>query len=108
MSRVTNDTEAIKDLFIAVLSNFSTGIINITGVYIALFLLDVRLGLISLFIVPILVLWIVLYRKIATKYNTIIRSRLSEINAIINESIQGCQSSGYSAVRSSLVQNLRT
>ncbi|KTD86417.1 ABC transporter ATP-binding protein [Paenibacillus etheri] len=89
VSRVTNDTEAIKDLFIAVLSNFSTGIINITGVYIALFLLDVRLGLISLFIIPILILWIVLYRKIATKYNTIIRSRLSEINAIINESIQG-------------------
>ncbi|MNB93949.1 putative multidrug resistance ABC transporter ATP-binding/permease protein YheH [compost metagenome] len=71
------------------LSNFFTGIINITGVYIALFLLDVKLGLISLFIVPIIVLWIVLYRKVATKYNTIIRSRLSEINAIINESIQG-------------------
>src|SRR5690606_23862544 len=34
-------------------------------------------------------LWIVFYRKFATKYNTIIRSRLSEINAIINESIQG-------------------
>ncbi|GGF64311.1 multidrug ABC transporter permease [Paenibacillus albidus] len=89
VSRVTNDTEAIKDLFIAVLSNFSTGIINIIGVYVALFLLDVRLGLISLFLIPILVLWIVLYRKVATKYNTIIRSRLSEINAIINESIQG-------------------
>lgn len=89
VSRVTNDTEAVKDLFIAVLSNFFTGIINITGVYIALFLLDVKLGLISLFIVPVIVLWIVLYRKVATKYNTIIRSRLSEINAIINESIQG-------------------
>lgn len=89
VSRVTNDTEAVKDLFIAVLSNFFTGIINITGVYIALFLLDVKLGLISLFIVPIIILWIVLYRKVATKYNTIIRSRLSEINAIINESIQG-------------------
>ncbi|WP_379151704.1 ABC transporter ATP-binding protein [Paenibacillus sp. sgz5001063] len=89
VSRVTNDTEAVKDLFIAVLSNFSTGIINILGVYVALFLLDIRLGLVSLFIVPIVVLWIILYRKVATKYNTIIRSRLSEINAIINESIQG-------------------
>ncbi|KAI7250651.1 hypothetical protein KC345_g11640, partial [Hortaea werneckii] len=89
VSRVTNDTEAVKDLFIAVLSNFSTGIINIIGVYVALFLLDVKLGLVSLFIVPIVILWIVLYRKVATKYNTIIRSRLSEINAIINESIQG-------------------
>lgn len=89
VSRVTNDTEAVKDLFIAVLSNFSTGIINIIGVYVALFLLDIHLGLVSLFIVPIVILWIVLYRKVATKYNTIIRSRLSEINAIINESIQG-------------------
>ncbi|WP_025692026.1 ABC transporter ATP-binding protein [Paenibacillus zanthoxyli] len=89
VSRVTNDTEAIKELFIAVLSNFATGIINIIGVYTALFLLDVRLGLASLFIVPVIVIWVILYRKIATKYNTIIRSRLSEINAIINESIQG-------------------
>lgn len=89
VSRVTNDTEAIKELFIAVLANFFSGIINMLGVYVALFLLDVRLGLICLFVVPIIWAWVVLYRKLATKYNTIIRSRLSEINAIINESIQG-------------------
>lgn len=89
VSRVTNDTEAVKDLFIAVLANFFSGIINMIGVYIALFILDIRLGLVCLFVVPLLYAWIVLYRKFATKYNTIIRSRLSEINAIINESIQG-------------------
>ncbi|WMT39091.1 ABC transporter ATP-binding protein [Paenibacillus sp. D2_2] len=89
VSRVTNDTEAVKDLFIAVLSNFFSGVINMIGVYIALFLLDFRLGLICLFVVPVIWAWVVLYRKFATKYNTIIRSRLSEINAIINESIQG-------------------
>lgn len=89
VSRVTNDTEAIKDLFVAVLANFSSGIVTIAGIYVALFILDLRLGLICLFLVPILVLWVVLYRKVATRYNTIIRSRLSEINAIINESIQG-------------------
>ncbi|GAA0134249.1 ABC transporter ATP-binding protein [Paenibacillus sp. YSY-4.3] len=89
VSRVTNDTEAVKDLFIAVLSNFFSGVINMLGVYVALFLLDVRLGLICLFVVPVIWIWVVLYRKFATKYNTIIRSRLSEINAMINESIQG-------------------
>ncbi|MEC0240422.1 ABC transporter ATP-binding protein [Paenibacillus dokdonensis] len=89
VSRITNDTEAVKDLFVAVLANFSSGVIYITGVYIALFLLDLRLGLVCLFIVPLLIAWIIFYRKFATKYNTIIRSRLSEINAIINESIQG-------------------
>jgi len=89
VSRVTNDTEAVKDLFVAVLSNFSSGAVYITGVYVALFLLDVKLGLISLFVIPMLIVWTILYRKFATKYNTDIRSRLSEINAIINESIQG-------------------
>lgn len=89
VSRITNDTEAVKDLFVAVLSNFFSGIITMIGVYVALFILDVKLGLISLFVVPLLVIWMILYRKIATKYNTIIRSRLSEINAMINESIQG-------------------
>lgn len=89
VSRVTNDTEAVKDLFIAVLANFFSGIINMLGVFVALFILDYRLGLICLFVVPIIWLWVVLYRKFATKYNTIIRSRLSEINAMINESIQG-------------------
>jgi ATP-binding cassette subfamily B protein len=89
VSRITNDTEAVKDLFVAVLANFSSGIIYIAGVYVALFMLDVRLGLVCLFIIPILFVWIYLYRKFATKFNTIIRSRLSEINAIINESIQG-------------------
>lgn len=89
VSRVTNDTEAVKDLFIAVLSNFFSGIINMLGVFVALFILDYRLGLICLFVVPIIWFWVVLYRKYATKYNTVIRSRLSEINAMINESIQG-------------------
>ncbi|AOZ94312.1 ABC transporter ATP-binding protein [Paenibacillus crassostreae] len=89
VSRITNDTEAVKDLFVAVLSNFSSGVVYIAGVYVALFILDVRLGLVCLFVIPILIVWIILYRKFATKYNTIIRSRLSEINAIINESIQG-------------------
>jgi len=89
VSRVTNDTEAVKDLFIAVLSNFFSGVINMIGVYVALFILDFRLGLVCLFVVPVIWTWVVLYRKFATKYNTIIRSRLSEINAIINESIQG-------------------
>ncbi|WP_028596006.1 ABC transporter ATP-binding protein [Paenibacillus assamensis] len=89
VSRITNDTEAVKDLFVAVLSNFTSGIIMITGIYVALFILDAKLALISLLLVPMIILWIVLYRKFATGYNTIIRSRLSEINAIINESIQG-------------------
>ncbi|MEC0246064.1 ABC transporter ATP-binding protein [Paenibacillus chitinolyticus] len=89
VSRVTNDTEAVRDLFVTVLANFFTGFVYITGIFIALFLLDVKLGAICLLIVPLLVVWVIVYRKYASRYNKIIRSRLSDINGMINEAIQG-------------------
>ncbi|MHA7967057.1 ABC transporter ATP-binding protein [Paenibacillus sp. CAU 1782] len=89
VSRITNDTEAIRELYVGVLANFFTGTIYMAGIFGALFLLDYRLALISLPLVPILIVWIKIYRKFAAKYNRIIRAKLSEINAMINESIQG-------------------
>ncbi|WP_276356484.1 ABC transporter ATP-binding protein [Cohnella caldifontis] len=89
VSRVTNDTEAIRELYVNVLANFFSGVIFIAAILGALFVLDWRLALISMPVVPLLYYWIVIYRKFAAKYNHVIRSRLSDINAIINESIQG-------------------
>ena len=89
VARVTNDTEAIRELYVAVLANFFSGIIYIVAIMGALFMLDASLALIALPIVPILYVWIVIYRKFAAKYNHVIRTRLSDINGMINESIQG-------------------
>lgn len=60
-----------------------------TGILIALFFLDVKLALITLLVVPILFIWTVLYRKVASNYNHLIRTRVSDINGVVNESIQG-------------------
>lgn len=89
VSRITNDTEAIRDLYVTVLATFFTSTIYITGIYIALFILNAKLAAICLLLLPLLYLWIIIYRKYASKYNHIIRSKVSEINATINESIQG-------------------
>ncbi len=89
VSRITNDTEAIRELYVTVVSTFFTSIIYITGIFIALFLLNVKMASICLILLPILVIWIIFYRKYAAHYNHMIRSRLSDINGMINESIQG-------------------
>ncbi|MBD2868252.1 ABC transporter ATP-binding protein [Paenibacillus arenilitoris] len=89
VSRITNDTEAIRELFVGVLANFFTGIIYMAAIFGALFLLDSRLALIALPLVPILIVWIIVYRRFAARYNRIIRAKLSEINGMLNESIQG-------------------
>ncbi|WP_165997340.1 ABC transporter ATP-binding protein [Bacillus sp. Cs-700] len=89
VARITNDTEAIRELYVTVLATFFTSIFYMTGIFIALFLLDVKLAFITLTIVPLLVVWIIVYRKYASKFNKVIRARVSDINAMINESIQG-------------------
>jgi ATP-binding cassette subfamily B multidrug efflux pump len=89
VARVTNDTEAIRELFANVLSSFFTSGIYLAGIFVALFLLDVRLALVCLTILPIMAVWIYLYRKYASAFNHVIRSRISDINGMINESIQG-------------------
>ncbi|MEH7455992.1 multidrug ABC transporter permease [Bacillus pseudomycoides] len=89
VSRVTNDTEAIRDLYVTVLATFASSFIYIIGIFVALFLLDVKLALFCLLIIPILIVWAILYRKYASGYNHKMRSRLSDINGTVNESIQG-------------------
>ena len=89
VARITNDTEAIRELYVTVLATFFTSIFYMTGIFVALFLLDTKLAFITLTIVPLLFVWIFVYRKYASKFNKVIRTRVSDINAMINESIQG-------------------
>jgi len=89
VSRITNDTEAVRELFVNVLANFFSGILTIAAVLVALFLLDVRLALFALPMIPILAAWILLYRRVAGRINRFLRARLGDINAMINETIQG-------------------
>ena len=89
VSRITNDTEAIKDLYVSVLANFFSGTLYIFAILVAMFLLDAKLALICALVVPLLGVWIVIYRKYAAHYNRVIRSTLSEMNGMLNEAIQG-------------------
>ncbi|WP_342532562.1 ABC transporter ATP-binding protein [Lysinibacillus sp. FSL K6-0057] len=89
VARVTNDTEAVRNLYVQVLSNFVTSFISIFGVYIALFILNWKMAMLALIMIPIVYVWMILYRKIASKYNDVIRTKIADINAMINESIQG-------------------
>jgi ATP-binding cassette subfamily B protein len=89
VSRVTNDTETIRELYVTVLANFFTGALYMAGIFVALFILDVKLAAICLFILPVLAVWIYVYGRKAKRYNRTIRSAVGEINGVINESIQG-------------------
>ncbi|MCJ1908876.1 ABC transporter ATP-binding protein [Planococcus ruber] len=89
VSRVTNDTEAIKEMFVSVLIGFLQSAFLIIGVYIAMFFLNVKLAAISLVLLPILFWIMYLYRKYSSVFYQDLRERLGQLNAKISESVQG-------------------
>ncbi|MBE4908628.1 ATP-binding cassette domain-containing protein [Bacillus luteolus] len=89
VSRVTNDTEAIKDMFISVIATFVQNAVLLIGVFIAMFILNVKLAFFCLFLIPVIFLIMKTYRHFSSKFYQDMRERLSQLNAKINESLQG-------------------
>lgn len=89
VSRVTNDTESIKEMFVSVVVTFLQAFFVIIGVYIALFSLNVKLTFVSMLLLPLFLAIIVVYRRYSADFYQDIRERLSQLNAKIAESLSG-------------------
>ncbi|MDI3323162.1 ABC transporter transmembrane domain-containing protein [Pontibacterium granulatum] len=89
VSRITNDTEAIKDLYVQFLSVVMSNLILLVGILIAMALLDLQLMLASALLIPTVVGVIFLYEKFSGPAVQHSRHLRSEINANVSESIAG-------------------
>ncbi len=89
VSRATNDTEAIKDMFVSVLISFIQAAFLIIGVYVAMFLLNPMLAGYALLLLPCIILVIGAYRKYSSVVYMEMRERLGELNAKLSESLSG-------------------
>nr|WP_155271044.1 SmdB family multidrug efflux ABC transporter permease/ATP-binding protein [Xenorhabdus bovienii] len=89
ISRVTNDTEAIKDLFVNVIPTVFRCISLIGAMLIAMFILDWRMACVALTIFPAVLLVMVIYQHFSTPIIRRVRSYLADINDGFNETING-------------------
>ena len=89
VSRVTNDTEAVKTLYIQVLFVILDSTIVLVGTMAAMAFLDWRLMLIVLALVPAVVLIIWLYQRTSAPAVHTARTLRSDINGQMAESIGG-------------------
>jgi len=87
VTRITNDTEAIKELFMSFMATFVVSGAHLTGIYVFLFILDVKLALICLLILPLFYIIMKLHLKFSKGYIQKMRARLSDMNAMLNETI---------------------
>src|SRR5690625_2531902 len=89
VSSITNDTEQLRIFYVVAFGQVLTNISYLIGIYIALIRLNVSYGLATLVLIPIFAVWVKVYQKYASVYTSKIRELVSDINAKLNESIQG-------------------
>jgi len=89
VSRVTNDTEAVKSLYVQVLFVILDSSIVLIGTMAAMAFLDWRLMLIVLALLPAVLVIVFLYQRWSAPAVTHARALRSEINGQVAESIGG-------------------
>ncbi|MBN2587136.1 MAG: ABC transporter ATP-binding protein [Candidatus Fermentibacteraceae bacterium] len=89
VTRVTNDIEALNEMFTAVLVDLIKDVLLIIGTAIILFILNVKLALISLAVTPIFILVTVIFRVKARGAYREVRKFLAKLNSRLSEDLSG-------------------
>ncbi|MGG4608145.1 SmdB family multidrug efflux ABC transporter permease/ATP-binding protein [Providencia sp. Me31A] len=89
ISRVTNDTEVIKDLFVMVVPTVFRSLALICAMLVAMFSLEWRMASVAVMIFPLVFVVMIVYQRLSTPIVRRVRSYLADINNGFNEVING-------------------
>lgn len=89
VTRVTNDVEALNEMYSGVLVQLFRNIVKIVGLAGVMLVLDVRLAAISFVLMPLVIGLTVLCQKIARNIYRLYRTRLTDINTFLSEHLSG-------------------
>lgn len=89
VTRVTNDVEALDEMYSGILVRLFRNIVKIIGLAVVMLVLDRRLALFSFLLLPPVAALTVLFRWIARKTFRITRTRLTDVNTFLSENISG-------------------
>lgn len=89
VTRVTNDVEALNEMYSGILVQLFRNIVKIVGLAGVMLVLDVGLAAISFVLMPLVIGLTVLCQKIARNIYRLYRTRLTDINTFLSEHLSG-------------------
>ena len=89
VTRVTNDVEALNEMYSDILVKLFRNIIKIIGLAAVMLIYDYKLALFSFILLPIVILLTVFFRRMARKIYRIYRTRLTDLNTFLSEHLSG-------------------
>jgi len=89
VTRLTNDVDALRELFTDVFVYSVKDIIMVVGILIIIFTLSTHLSLIILILVPVIIIMLYLFQRYAREAYGKVRIALAKVNSFLSESISG-------------------
>ena len=89
VSRLTNDTQAVADMFGTIFSSFLNTILMFVVTLSAMIALSCQLTIYMILFIPVMVGSVYLYQKLSSRLVEISRAKISEMNTKLSESIEG-------------------
>ena len=89
VSRLTNDTQSVADMFSSIFSNFLSSMLILVVTIVTMLALNWRLTLLIILFLPIMLGSIILYQRLSNRLLKQVRARLSDLNVKLSESIEG-------------------
>ena len=89
VTRITNDTEAINDLYSNIIVRLFRNVIKVIGLMIVMFMLDAKMALLSLVMVPVVAGLTFIFRRLSRKCYQVVKSRITAINTFLSEHLSG-------------------
>lgn len=89
VTRITNDVETLNEMYTGVLLNLIKDAFLIIFILVAMFLLNVKLALITLLVIPVIIAAIIIFKRYDREAYRDVRVKLARINAFLSENISG-------------------
>lgn len=89
VTRVSNDTEAINELFTTILVKLFKNIVKIIGYAVVMISIDARMAGVSFLLLPLVAALTFLFRLLSRRAYQVTRTRITELNTFLSEHISG-------------------
>lgn len=89
VTRVMNDPDAISQMFTSILINLIKSFLMMIVILILLFVINVKLALLTIAIVPLVAITSFIFRKVSRKTYQKVRDEISSLNAFLSENLSG-------------------
>jgi ABC-type multidrug transport system fused ATPase/permease subunit len=108
VTRVTNDTEALNEMYTSVIVNILKSLFVLIGVVITMFNYNAKLSLLTFTVIPFIAVFTFVFESTSKKIYREIRSKISALNSFISEHVSGMKIVQIFAVENEIFDKFKT